>query len=103
MAWRMASAPLRTRTPHLTNVVIHFGTPGEEASQFLGRVMRSVCEAQLLGDFSVSKCLGWLTFSIQKGIVSWLPAWFSVGLTNVKKRKKIKYSRKKKINVKKKK
>ena len=47
--------------------VTHFGTVGEEASQFFGRVKRSVREAQLMGDFSVSKCLDWLTFSIQRG------------------------------------
>ena len=54
--------------------VTHFGTLGEEASQFLGRVMRSVREAQLMGDFSVFQCLDWLTFSIQKGIARQLVA-----------------------------
>ena len=42
--------------------------------KFLGRVMRPVCEAQLMGDFSVSKCLDWWTFPIQKGIAKQLVA-----------------------------
>ena len=38
----------RTGMDFLPLAVTHFGTLGEEASQFLGRVMRSVCEAQLI-------------------------------------------------------
>ena len=64
----------RTGMDFLPLAVTHFGTLGEEASQFLGRVMRSVCEAQLMGDFRVSNCLDWLTFSIQKGIAKQLVA-----------------------------
>ena len=64
----------RTGMDFIPLAVTHFGTLGEEASQFLGRVMRSVCEAQLMGDFRVSNCLDWLTFSIQKGIAKQLVA-----------------------------
>ena len=58
----------------LTFAVTHIGTLGEEVTQFLGRVKRSVREAQLMGDFSFFQCLDWLTFSIHKGIAKQLVA-----------------------------
>ena len=48
--------------------VTHFGTLGEEATQFLGRVKRAVLEAQLMGDLAYFQCLDSLASSMQKGI-----------------------------------
>ena len=46
-----------------------FQLPGEDLWE---RPERGGGEAQLMGDFSVSKCLDWLTFSIQKAIAKQL-------------------------------